>query len=229
MDRRSVLSGFAGALAGLAGCTSNSSENTGDPAIRETTSTRITTTTKMTSTSTDTGSEPTVRETTTASAKVEKQLAFGDWWTDNDFGYTVTGIEASTTFYDTFEKRKEIEMPSGKKLLFADLKIKNISQEEQYQPYADPFGAVSSDNYFSAAGSFEHPEYDTKYGVDMDWFRRAERKPRLQGSINQEIASGAVEKVWLGFVVPRDLSTSRVGIGYDTYGQGKYEIRWTQQ
>lgn len=228
MNRRKflVVAGSA-TLAGCGGKVESDSPN-GTTTSATTTSRTTSSTTAQKTTSSGKQSEPTVRTTTTAEQVVEEKLSFGDWWSQRRYAYSVTGLEASTTFYDTFEKNKEMEMPDGQKLLFADLKAKNSSQETQYNPPADSFGAIHGSDSYEVTGGFDHPEYSSDYGVDMDWFERASQKPRMQGSVTREIEPGEVKNFWIGFVVSRDLDVSKTNIGYDTYTEGKYEIRWFQ-
>jgi len=218
MERRRFLEVSAGTMGLLAGCSSDNSPEQSHTATQTDIETR---------TAIGSNEEPTVRPTETPeSSDVEERLSFGEWWTNGDFAYSVADVVSTRTFYDTFEKNREVKMPDGEKLAFVHMDIKNISSSEQYEPSIfDRFSVLWRGDWYSIAGSFEHPKYESDR-VDLDWFKKADQMPRFQGSINHRIESGETARGWVGTVIPSELVLEETVVGYDTFSEGLYEIRW---
>ena len=228
MQRRAFLTA-AGTFA-LAGCSQNDStdRDTGEQAGTDSPESESGDTSPTSTPAENVGDEPTVRNTPTEKMADYTSLSFTEWWTRETFSFCVVDIQLATEFTDTFEKRKTVAMPDDQQLLFIYVQVKNISQKTDYPPDGAPFGAIAGGETYSTTGGFDHPDYSSEHGVDMDWLEKAESIRRLQSSVTQEIESGETWDCWVGAVVPRSLSKSEITIGYDTWESGKYEIRWEQ-
>lgn len=237
MDRRHYLGALAGTLTGLTGCT-GSGANAGSSEEPETRTARSTTQPKTETQTpppeTEANNEPTVESTPTPERTVEKRLSFGDWITHGKFGYTVTDFETRSSFTDTFaysDRDGKQQMPEGKLLFIGWLNVKNITQQEQYEPFgAEVFAAISGEERYPNKGTLQHPDYSSR--VNFDWFELASNYHRFSevagSGEHAKIASGEKRKYWFGTVVPESFVGNPVEIGFDADAETGYEIRWVK-
>ena len=161
-------------------------------------------------------------ETVTPSTTV---LAFGETAPDTSPAITVTDIEATTIFYDTYQKKQRVWMPDDEQLVLLSVSLTNQSETDVARNYTNAFELVDGEAEYTSTGGFPHPAYDG--AVDFDWLERKEDTERL-GVIEDPLEPGETRSYWVGYVTPRHVDVNALAVGFGSLPEAEYRYLWEQ-
>lgn len=182
-------------------------------------------TTQTTADDADDGA-PTVRTTTTATFD-GPTLGFGEWYESDEWALTATDVALRIEFQHA--DRGTTQMPDDEQLLYAALRLKNLTQESRRALGIAFLAALEADGTaHEAVRDFSHPEFDHGVGV-YDLEQVPVTGSRLKGMNREEVASGEIVRRWFVAVVPRVLAGEDAVVGFDDpFASGEYPARWQE-
>lgn len=216
MERREVLhaSGITLAVA-LTGCISEI--NSGVPS---------TTTADGTTTATTEETTTEARETTDTATTVglaETQYDLGTAHSYNQWKFAVVNFELTKQF--RIDDGESYEMPEGKKLGIATIKVENQASEKRGWSGV-PLAVIFDARAYEKQRGFNHPAFSDY--VTMDELKGIETARQYAPSA-YPIEPGKTVTTWELFILPADTTREAMSVGFDGAPNDRttYPVRWT--
>lgn len=219
MDRRAFLAASGASILGLAGCSSGDTGGT-----TRSPQTKSATVTGTTSGNTDSSGEPTVKPTTTQpDQSAKKVLAFGEWYTADDFAYRVDSVEKRTEFHDPINDRT-VHPPEGSVVLICHMTAKVIARDCSYLK-AYQFGFVIDGSAVKV-----QPGMPIKEGDGMPFSTLQIEGKELTTYDVDCFESGSKNHIFFGATVNEgSVSDTLPRAGFNADVKGGYEIQWKKK